>query len=413
METLCFKKYEKSGVVYTTERAMRLGFYYGNKDWINLGQGAAEAGEIDGAMPRVNNIDISAKQHGYAPVGGLKELRENIASMYNDLFRKNQKSKYAYKNVNIAGGGRMVISRIIAAMRNINVGYFVPDYTSYEGILSGFNNINPIPIFLSRRNGFQFNYEKLKNEIRQKNIKALLLSNPSNPTGAVIQGDDLKKLVELAKKEKFYLIIDEFYFNFIYSKKFKLISSAEFIDDIENSRVIIICGLSKAWRYSGWRVCWAIGPQKIMEAASRVGSFLDGGASHPLQKAAVKLVSAKNISKESRAIQKLFKKKRDYTVKRFKKMGFIFSSKPDGAFYCWLNVKNLPRQINSGMKFFEQMLKEKVIVVPGKFFDINPHKKRKQENFTNYIRCGYGPKIEILKTGLDRIEKAVKSYKKF
>lgn len=412
MEIAGFKKYEKSGVVYTTERAMKCGFYYGNKDWANLGQGAAEAGKIKGSLPRVNSIKINTEQHGYAPVGGLKELRENIASMYNDLFRKNQKSKYTYKNVDIAGGGRMAISRIIAAMRNINVCYFVPDYTSYEGILSGFNNVNPIPIFLSSKNGFQYDYKELKQKIRRENIKALILSNPSNPTGVVIQGENLKKLVELARKEKFYLIIDEFYFNYIYNERFKLVSSAEFINDIENNRVIIISGLSKSWRYSGWRVCWAVGPQKIMEFSNVVGSFLDGGANNPLQKATIKLISAEKILKESKAIQKLFREKRDYLAKRFKKIGFIFASEPDGAFYCWLNVKNLPKEINNGIKFFERMLKEKVIVVPGKFFDLNPHKKRKGENFTNYIRCGYGPKMEVLKTGMDRIERVVMSYKK-
>ncbi|MEA2065053.1 MAG: pyridoxal phosphate-dependent aminotransferase [Patescibacteria group bacterium] len=412
METVCFKKYKKSGVVYATEHATQFGFYHGNKDWVNLGQGAAEAGNIEGALPRVDNITISAKQHGYAPVGGLKKLRENIAFMYNDLFRVNKKSKYSYKNIEVSGGGRIVISRIIAAMQDINVGYFVPDYTSYDGILSVFNNIKPIPIFLSSKNGFKFNHRELKNRIKQENIKALLLSNPSNPTGAVIQGDDLKKLVELAKKEKFYLIIDEFYFNFIYNKKFELVSSAKFIDDIENSGIIIICGLSKAWRYSGWRVCWAIGPQNIMEIASRVGSFLDGGANNPLQKSAIKLVGAKNILKESRVIQKLFRKKRDYMMKRFKKMDFIFGSEPDGAFYFWLNLKKLPKEINNGMKFFERMLKEKVIVVPGKFFDLNPHKLRKEENFTNYIRIGYGPEIKILKEGIDRIERVVRSCKK-
>ena len=58
------------------------------------------------------------------------------------------------------------------------------------------------------------------------------------------------------------------------------------------------------------------------------------------------------------------------------------------------------------------MLKEKVIVVPGKFFDLNPHKQRKEKNFTDYIRCGYGPKMEILKIGLNRIEKAIKNCKK-
>ena len=407
-----FKKYEKAGVIYVMERAIEHGFEYDDPKWLNLGQGAAEAGDIKGALDRITKININSNQHGYAPMAGLKELRENVAVMYNDLFRTDKKSKYSYKNINIAGGGRMVISRIVASMENINIGYFVPDYASYEGILSSFNNVKPVPIFLDPSNLFKYDHEKIKKEIKQKKIEALLLSNPSNPTGNVIAGDDLKKLVQLAKKEKIYLIIDEFYFNFIYDEKFKLVSAAEFIKDTENDFVIIISGLSKAWRYSGWRVCWAIGPKEIMELVANVGSFLDGGANNPLQKASVKLVTTKNILKESRSLQKHFKKKRDYMIKRLESMGFVIGSKPDGAFYLWVNVKNLPKGINEGTKLFEELLKEQVIIVPGKFFDLNPYKRRKKLNFKDYVRFSYGPEMSVLKRGLDKIEKVINKFKK-
>ena len=114
---LGFKKYEKAGIIYVMERAFEHGFKYGGKEWSNLGQGAVEAGNIKGNIDRVTKIDIDDNQHGYAPTAGLKELRENVAVMYNELFRKNKKSKYSYENVNIAGGGRMVISRVIAAAK--------------------------------------------------------------------------------------------------------------------------------------------------------------------------------------------------------------------------------------------------------------------------------------------------------
>lgn len=409
---LGFKEYEKAGVIYVMERAAEYGFDYKNRTWLNLGQGAAEVGHIKGAIDRVTQIDVDGNQHGYAPVSGLKELRENVATIYNDLFRKDKHSRYSYENVNIAGGGRMVISRIIASMGKINIGYFVPDYASYEGILSSFNNVKPTPIFLDSDSLFKYDHEKLKKEIKQKKLKALILSNPSNPTGNVILGDDLKKLISLARREKIYLIVDEFYFNFIYEEKFKLVSATEFVEDTENDFVIVISGLSKAWRYSGWRVCWAVGPKKIMDLVANVGSFLDGGANNPLQKVAIKLVTTKNILKESHSIQKHFKAKRDYMLSRLEAMGFVSNSEPGGAFYLWMNIKNLPEGINEGTKLFEELLKEKVIIVPGKFFDLNPHKRRKKSNFRHHVRFSYGPKMEVLEKGLDRVEKVVKKFKK-
>ncbi|MCK5084661.1 MAG: aminotransferase class I/II-fold pyridoxal phosphate-dependent enzyme, partial [Candidatus Pacebacteria bacterium] len=202
-----------------------------------------------------------------------------------------------------------------------------------------------------------------------------------------------------------------FYFNFIYNDKFKLVSSSEFIEDVENDPIIIISGLSKAWRYSGWRVCWALGPKEVMESVTAVGSFLDGGANNPLQRAAIKLVNEKNILEESRIIQKVFRQKRDYMIRRLELMNIMISSKPEGAFYIWVNLENLPTEVNSGLKFFERMLKEKVVVVPGKFFDLDPHKSRKKKNFEKYVRFSYGPKIEILKRGLDRIENVLNKCK--
>ena len=410
-ESSVFKKLEKSGGAFVMEQAVEFGFEYDDSRWTNLGQGSAEADALEEAPPRISTISMNDKQHGYAPTEGLQELRENVASAYNNIFRSAKKSGYTYKNVSVAGGGRTVISRVVGSMRDIKIGYFVPDYSAYEEILNCFKNVEAVPIFLDPKHKFECDLKKLKQTIKQENMKALLLSNPSNPTGNVIKGDNLKELVEMAKKEKFYLIIDEFYFNFIYSDKFKLVSSSEFIEDVENDPVIIISGLSKAWRYSGWRVCWALGPKEIMESVTAVGSFLDGGANNPLQRAAIKLVNEKNILEESRAIQKVFRKKRDYMIKRLELMNIVISSKPEGAFYIWANLENLPREVNSGLKFFERMLKEKVVVMPGKFFDLDPHKSRKNRNFKKYVRFSYGPKIEILKRGLDKIENALNKYR--
>ncbi|MCX6807302.1 MAG: pyridoxal phosphate-dependent aminotransferase [Patescibacteria group bacterium] len=404
------KTVAKAGVIYVMEKAAEHGFDSRDPEWVNFGQGAPETGIILNSPARIEQINIINHNQGYAPVPGLYELRNKVASLYNDLFRQNKTSQYTCKNVIIAGGGRLIISRILAAIGKINLGYFLPDYASYEGIMSVFGNIKPIALKLPVNKGFQLNIVELKKNIKKHKIQAILLSNPSNPTGNVIAEDNLQKLVKLARDLGFILILDEFYFNYIYNSENGFISASEYINDVDSDPVIIVSGLTKAWRYPGWRVCWAMGPQEIMESISSVGSFLDGGANNPLQKAAVALINKKNFQAETRAIQVEYRKKRDYMVQRLLSLGIKIDNNPEGAFYIWANLSNLPVKINDGMKFLEACLIEKAIVVPGIFFDLNPRGRRKKRNFQNYVRFSYGPSMEKIKIGMNAIERVIKKY---
>lgn len=401
------KYFEKAGIIYVMEQAAKYGFTYGSEDWFNLGQGAAEAGEIDGNLKRLTNIKINEVDQGYAPVSGRKELRRKIAGMYNDLFREGGE-KYSFENVGVTGGGRVALSRVIVSLENIKLGYFVPDYSSYEGLLEGFHNITPCPIFLSEEENFKIDVELIKAEVKKQKLDALIFSNPSNPTGNLLSDDDLKSLIDFAREENIILIIDEFYFNYIYDEEKSFVSASEYIEDIENDPVVIISGLSKAWRYSGFRVCWTLASTANTDNFSSVGSFLDGGANNPLQKAAEGIISSEAILQESKAIQKVFKEKRDYIITRLEKNGIKIVGESKAAFYVWANLEDLPEKINTGDKFFEACLKEKVIVVPGKFFDLNPGKMRTEKRFENMVRFSYGPEMEVIERGMKAVDRVVK-----
>ncbi|MBD3362610.1 aminotransferase class I/II-fold pyridoxal phosphate-dependent enzyme [Candidatus Dojkabacteria bacterium] len=407
-----FKKNGKAGVIYVMEKASKKGFYYGNKKWANLGQGAPELGMIQNCPPRISEVKIPQINHGYAPVAGVKELRKSVANIYNNLFRKDLDSKLSLENVSIAGGGRVALSRIFASMEQINVGYFLPDYASYEGILSVFNNINPIAYELESKNHFKINLDRLKEFIEENKIKALLLSNPTNPTGNLLYGDSLKKLVEIAKEMEFTLILDEFYFNYIFIDSENYVSAQKYIKDVNSDPVVIIAGLTKPWRYPGWRICWAIAPKDIQDLITSTGSFLDGGANHPLQNAALNLLKLDQLRKESKAIKTHFRNKRDYMIKRLKAMNIKIDNKPEGAFYIWANLKDLPKPLNDGMKFFQKGLEENFIVVPGIFFDLNPHSKRKNRKYQNYVRISYSSELKTIKKGLDSINRLIDKYSK-
>jgi aspartate/methionine/tyrosine aminotransferase len=111
-----------------------------------------------------------------------------------------------------------------------------------------------------------------------------------------------------------------------------------------------------------------------------------------------------------KALQTHFKMKRDYVLDRLEAMGFKLQFRPDSTFYVWVDLEPLPKEINDGLNFFQACLKEKVIVVPGIFFDLNPSHRRDlfDSPCHHFIRLSYGPKLEVLKQGLDGFERVLK-----
>jgi hypothetical protein len=428
-----FRTVPRTGVIYVTHEATRHGFAYGKSDWANLGQGSPETGEIPGAPPRVTEVKISEASRQYGPVAGNKLLCQAVADFYNATYRRGKKSKYAADNVSIASGGRLALTRLASALGNINMGHFIPDYTAYEELLSVFKAFTPIPILLEAKSGYKISPADLQEEILGRGLSALLVSNPCNPTGQLMEGKELSAWCDLARECQCSMIFDEFYSHYIYSSSSrresahsknqsgltsaatseipKMVSATEFVDDVDKDPIVVVDGLTKNWRYPGWRISWTLGPKAVIEAIASAGSFLDGGANHPFQNAALPLLDPKNAAAETLAIQKHFGKKRALLVSRLKKLDISADAAPAGAFYVWANLAKLPPPLDDGMNFFRECLKEKVIVVPGVFFDVNPGNRRTHARYKNYCRISFGPEIEKLELGLNAFERVIAKFK--
>jgi hypothetical protein len=410
-----FRAVPRTGVIYVTHEATKHGFSYTNPEWSNLGQGSPETGEISGAPKRITEVTVSESSRQYSPVAGNKILCQAVADFYNVTYRRGKKSQYTADNVSIASGGRLALTRLASALGNINMGHFIPDYTAYEELLSVFKAFTPIPILLEAKSSYKISPDDLKEEILGRGLSALLVSNPCNPTGQLMEGKELSAWCDLARECQCSMIFDEFYSHYIYSEKNsakpKMVSAAEFVEDVERDPIIVVDGLTKNWRYPGWRISWTLGPKAVIEAIASAGSFLDGGANHPFQNAALPLLDPKNAVAETLAIQKHFGKKRELLLSRLEKMNISADAKPAGAFYVWANLAKLPKPLDDGMNFFREGLKEKVIVVPGVFFDVNPGNRRATARYKNYCRISFGPEIEKLELGLSAIERVIKKFK--
>jgi aspartate/methionine/tyrosine aminotransferase len=410
-----FRPVPFTGVIFVMAEAGRRGYRYGHPDWCNLGQGQPETGPLPGAPERVRQIEIGVDDQDYAPVPGIWELRRAVAELYNGLYRQGKRSRYTERNVCICGGGRASLTRAVAALGQVNLGHFLPDYTAYEELLDIFKLFTSIPILLDGAGGYRFGLDDLEREIMGRGLSALLLSNPCNPTGKVIAGAELEGWVRLARDLSCALLIDEFYSHYVWRETPEadgLVSAARYVEDVDTDPVVLFDGLTKNWRYPGWRCTWIVGPQQVIEAVSSSGSFLDGGGSKPVQRAAVPLLSPNVVAAETGAIREAFLPKRRILLEGLREAGVRFDVEPEGTFYCWGDISGLPPEIDDGMPFFRAALERQVICVPGEFFDVNPGKRRsgRPSRFRHYVRFSFGPDEATVVEGVRRIQEMVKGF---
>mmetsp|Transcript_67677 Transcript_67677/g.195966 ORF Transcript_67677/g.195966 Transcript_67677/m.195966 type:complete len:586 (-) Transcript_67677:93-1850(-) len=436
-----FREVPKTGVIYVMDQAARHGYSAATAhEWANLGQGSPETTKArnwptnirkrltefveqgvlssDTGPWNLDSIDVNEENLHYGNPNGDLAMRSAIAKYYNELYRKGKSFQYTADNVAIVGGGRLALTRLCCAMGNINLGHFLPDYTAYAELLSQFKTINSIPILLDPENNFRITLRELKREIVGRGLSALLLSNPCNPTGQLIEGEDLKGWVRIARETQCSLVLDEIYSRYIYTQKmaptdahWRIVSAAQFVEDVDKDPVIILDGLTKCWRMPGLRICWILAPKAVISAVGAAGSFLDGGPALPAQRALVPLLNPKAVIEQTIMLQTLFGHKRDFVLRRLADMGIEVDSPPMGTFYVWCDVGRLPPPLNTCWGFFRELLKEKVIVTPGTFFDVNPESRRQFSRYETYVRISYGPCFKEILRGLDGVQRVIEKFR--
>jgi len=409
-----FRRVPRTGVIYVSSEAAKRGFSMaselgGPEGWCNLGQGQPDTDDIPGAPPRLRSMPIEPADLDYAPVAGLWELREAVADMMNRTHRTGMKSQYSAENVAIQGGGRVAIMRACAAVAPVHLGHFLPDYTAYEELLDVFRRFQPIPILLDPEEGYAFSADALRREIMGRGLGAILMSNPCNPTGKLVGGRELADWVAVARELGCALLMDEFYSHYIWREGEPIVSAASQVEDVDRDPIVVFDGLTKNWRYPGFRVSWVVGPKPLIRSIASAGSFLDGGGAAPMQRAAIDLLSDDHVSAETRAIRRSFGTKRELLIKGLEDLGVRFDLEPEGTFYAWGDVSGLPEGLRTGQDFFKRALDRRVITVPGHFFDVNPGKRRmgRPSRFRGHVRFSFGPAAPILEEALSRIRAMV------
>ena len=406
------------GVIWTVNEASKLGFYNGHPDWCNVGQGQPEVGTIEGAPDRIESLKLQPSDAAYGPVGGTLEVREAIADWVNRTYRKGM-SQYTAENVSFACGGRLALTRLYSIFKDgARIAYKNPDYTAYEDYLYPLrHNCELIELRAEEKDGFTVPVERFENFMHDVRPNAFVFSNPCNPTGQVIKDEAMDRYIEAARKENCLLGADEFYATFSYnedgSPAEKAVSALPYVKDINRDPVIVFDGLTKGFRYPGWRAGWAIGPKYLIEMINRAASAVDGGPSTMVQRGVIEELAEGHAEAELLATRKEFAVKRKMMMEGLAELGIHTpANQPLGTFYLWASIENLPGKLSDADYFFHACLQKKVITVPGHFFDVRPFRVRPTNApYRHWVRFSYGPNRQTIKTALERIAQVIKEHR--
>lgn len=352
------------------------------KDAISLG-----VGEPDFDTPwHIRDEGIYAFERGktfYTSNAGLKDLRTEISNYIN----RTQGVKYDPNGeIIVTVGGSEAIDIGLRAIINANDEVIIPQpsYVSYEpcAILA---DAKPVIINLKAENEFRLTPEELLGAITDK-TKVLILPYPNNPTGAIMEKEDLEKIAKIIIEKDILVMSDEIYSALTYKDKHISIAS---IDGMKE-RAILINGFSKAYAMTGWRLGYACGPKDIIKQMTKIHQFAIMCAPTTSQYAAIEALRHGDEDVEN--MRRSYNQRRRYLMHEFKEMG-LECFEPFGAFYVFPCIKEFGM---TSEEFATRFLKEeKVAVVPGTAFG---------DCGEGYLRISYAYSIDNLKIAIERLK---------
>jgi len=369
-----------------TESVIRKMTLVANKyNSINLAQGFPEFDPPVEILNRLQEISLTGP-HQYSITCGAKNLREAIAKKHEKLTGNTTNPD---ENVVVTCGGTEAMMASMMAITNPSdkVIIFSPFYENYkaDAILSG---AEPIFVKLNPPN-FDFDINELENAFKQ-NPKAIILCNPSNPSGKVFTREELQIIADFAEKYDTYVVTDEVYEHIVYKPYVHTyFASLPKMKD----RTITTTSLSKTYSITGWRLGYTIANKEITQAIKSVHDFLTVGAAAPLQEAAI--VGLNFDDEYYERLQEKYTHKRDIFLNGLKEIGLDFYS-PQGTYFVMVDISKFKRK--SDYDFcVELSQKIGVTPVPGSSFF-------KDDN-NDYVRFHFAKNDDTLIEAINRLRK--------
>jgi aspartate aminotransferase len=350
------------------------------------------AGEPDFDTPQIiKDAAIKALNEGftkYTAVAGIPELLEAIQIK----LKRDNNLTYETNEIIVSNGAKQSLFNIFASLLNKDDEVIIPApfWVTYPELVK-YHDGKPVIIETTEETNFKITAEILKKTITPK-TKILLLTTPSNPTGAIYSKEELESLAEVLKGTDILVISDEMYEKLVFDAKFTAVAS---INEDMLKRTITVNGLSKSVAMTGWRFGYSASKiPELNKAMIKLQSQSTSNINSITQKAAIPALLGK-ADKDIEMMRKEFQKRRDFVYEEFNKIKGLSAAKPAGAFYIFVNHKEIS---NDSMDFALKLLEEKgVAVVPGIGFGSE-----------GYFRFSFATSMENLKEGIKRIKEFVK-----
>ena len=360
-------------------------------DAISLGVGEPDF-TTPWAIREAGIYSLEKGQTHYTANAGLMELREEICNYNKRRFGLEYDPK---KEVVVTVGGSEAIDLMVRALISEGDEVLIPEpsFVCYKPCTIMAGGV-PVQIETKEEDDFRLLPQQLKEKITDK-TKLLILPYPNNPTGGIMSRADLEAIADVLKDTNIMVLSDEIYGELCYGDEGHTSFAA-----IENmkERTVVVNGFSKSFAMTGWRLGYALGPERIIQLMTKIHQYGIMSAPTTAQFAAVE--GLKNCDNDVEEMRREYNYRRRYIVDGFRAMG-LSCFEPLGAFYVFPCIKS------TGMtseEFCQNLLmEEKVAVVPGNAFG---------ESGEGFIRCSYAYSIENIQEALKRIERFVNRHRK-
>ena len=351
------------------------------------------AGEPDFETPkRIKDEAIKAINDGftqYTAVPGIPELLDAVATK----LKRDNGLEYAPSDIIVSNGAKQSLFNLFQATLNDGDEVIIPApyWVTYPELVK-YASAVPVIIDTDEISGFKITADQLKAAITPK-TKMVILTTPSNPTGSVYSEDELRALAEVLEGTDIIVASDEMYEKLVYGIDF--VATASLSEDMYQ-RTVTINGLSKSVAMTGWRFGYLATPnQELISAMNKLQSQSTSNINSITQKAAIPALLG-DVDDEIEQMRRAFEGRAEEAVKLFNEINGISVLKPQGAFYLFVNIKDIS---NDSIEFCKELLQATgVAVVPGIGFGAE-----------GYFRFSFATDITTIREGIRRIEKFVES----
>ena len=321
---------------------------------------------------------------GYTVALGIPELRKRISQLYGDWYNLDLNPDRIIITSGSSAGFILSFSSLFDAKDR--VGICSPGYPSYRQILKA-QDLETVLI----ETKFENNFQPFASDLKGLNLSGVLIASPANPTGSMLNYNQLESLILSSLEQNISFISDEIYHGIEYEKK------ATTALQITN-QCYVINSFSKYFSMTGWRVGWMIVPEDHIRQIERLAQNMFICAPHASQIAALHALDCEDELKNNLDV---YKENRKLMIKGLKDSGFSKISSPDGAFYIYADVSKF---CNDSLEFANRVLKEaKVAITPGLDFD--------SKRGNSAIRFSYARSTEDIIKGLERLNIFMKNNK--